>query len=68
MIENDACGRPEAEVVIRAIALASGKLPGHEYFLTKSQMIQICRQWLKEDAAGRALATAALLACDRARG
>jgi hypothetical protein len=39
---------PTAETVIKAIALAKGKLRGHEYFLTKTEMIGICEQWLAE--------------------
>ena len=39
---------PAAETVIKAIALAKGKLRGHEYFLTKTEMIGICEQWLIE--------------------
>lgn len=41
---------PEAETVILAIALAGGTLPGHERYLTKLQMIQLCKTWLAEKA------------------
>lgn len=40
--------RPAAETIIQAIALAKGKLPGHERYLTKYEMIALCQQWLKE--------------------
>jgi hypothetical protein len=41
--------RPAAETVIQAIALASGKLPGHERYLTKYEMIRLCQAWLAGD-------------------
>jgi hypothetical protein len=39
---------PTAETIIKAIALAKGKLRGHEYFLTKTEIILVCEQWLTE--------------------
>jgi len=44
---------PTALTVIRAIALAGGKLKGSEYYLTKYQMIGLCQRWLKLRHTGR---------------
>lgn len=41
-----AASLPSAKTVIQVIALADGKLKGHEYYLTKLQMIAICKTWL----------------------
>jgi hypothetical protein len=37
---------------VQAIALARGCLPGHQYYLTKDQMISICENLLKELTGG----------------
>jgi hypothetical protein len=37
---------PSAGTIIQAIALAGGKLPGHEYYLTRQNMVDLCRRWL----------------------
>lgn len=38
---------PSARTVILAIALADGVLKGHPAYLTKYQMITLCRKWLE---------------------
>ena len=38
---------PTFLTVIKAIALAEGKLKGHQYYLTKKQMIAIAKAVLK---------------------
>lgn len=40
---------PSAETVILAIALAGGKLKGHQRFMTKYDMVRLCKAWLKEN-------------------
>lgn len=44
---------PTALTMIRAIALADGKLKGHPDYLTKYEMIAICREWLRRRALKR---------------
>jgi hypothetical protein len=38
---------PTALTIIKRIALADGTLKNGEYYLTKYQMIGLCKQWLK---------------------
>lgn len=37
---------PTALTLIKAVAAADGKLKGHPRYLTKLQMITLCRRWL----------------------
>lgn len=39
--------RPGARTILRAIALAEGKLLGHPNYLTKKQMILLAKRWLE---------------------
>lgn len=45
--------RIAAITVLQAIALADGKLPGHEDYLTKMQMIALARAFLIHRKGGK---------------
>lgn len=38
---------PTALTIIKAIALADGRLKGSPRYLTKYQMIRLCKNWLR---------------------
>lgn len=44
---------PSSTTVIRAIAASDGKLSGHPGYLTKLQMIELCKKWLAAKAGNR---------------
>jgi hypothetical protein len=45
--EERATDYPTALTLIKAIACADGRLRGHEDYLTKMQMIGLCKAWLR---------------------
>lgn len=47
---------PSARTIIQAIALADGKLKGHELYLSKLQICALCKAWLKAHASKTAAA------------
>lgn len=39
--------KPTALTIIKKISLADGKLKGHEDYMTKYEIIRLCKLWLK---------------------
>lgn len=44
---HKSAGLPTALTIIKRIALSDGVLRGGEYYMTKYQMITLCKNWLR---------------------